>query len=199
MKKLSGIFVGLLLAFASAGIANAGTQSVAANIFGTGTAAGPAYVDTTNGNACNLSSWVDQCPSGNCQCITLTSPRISKRKVTVSNVFFTIDSGINPATESAVNSGPTPGCNPIFGTADLVDNTGGSETLNFLGTSCRNVIKITRSNPQGVHNKDILSGGWGISSAPTPNPLVSGWGTLAGTVNSTTQAVKLHLRGKVSE
>ena len=195
--------MGVLLAFASAGIAGAsssgpGTKPVAANIFGTA-ADGSAYSDAGNGNACNVSSWVDQCPSGTCECVTLTSPKISNKKLSVSNIFFTIDDSENPATQSAVGSGPNPGCNLMFGMVDLADNSGGSETLNFLGTTCRHVIAITSTNPQGVHDKDMLSGGWGISATPASSPTESGWGTFAGMSIDKTQAVTLHLQGWISK
>ena len=91
MKRLSGVLMGALLAFASAGIAGAGagpgTKPVAANIFGT-VADGSSNSDPSNGNACNVTSWVDECPSGSCECATLASPRISNSKLTVANVFF---------------------------------------------------------------------------------------------------------------
>ncbi len=203
MKRLSGVLMGALLAFASAGIAGAGagpgTKPVAANIFGT-VADGSSNSDPSNGNACNVTSWVDECPSGSCECATLASPRISNSKLTVANVFFTIDRGVNPATQSAVNNGPSPSCNLVLGTASITakDNSS-SETLNFIGTTCKHVIRITATNPQGVHDKDILSGGWGISDAPASNPLESGWGTFTGVGNDKTAAATLHLQGWASK
>lgn len=207
MKRLSGLCMGVLLAFASAGIAGAsssgpGTKPVAANIFGTGQAAPSGNVDASNGNACFVTNhpWVDQCPSGTCECVTLGSPRISNSKLTVSSVFFTIDKGTNPATQSAVGGGPNPSCNLVLGIADIAAKDGSSsETLNFLGTTCKHVIAITSTNPQGKHDKDILSGGWGISATPASSPTQSGWGTFAGVVNNQNQAVTLHLQGWISK
>jgi len=207
VKNLSGFCMGLLLALASPGIAAAtstgpNTKPVAVNIFGTGQAAAPANVDTSNGNACLVDQnhpWVDECPSENCECVELSSPKASNGQLSVSHVFFTIDKGVNPATQPAVGGGPNPGCNLVLGTMDLADNSGNTETVNFLGTTCRHVIAITGTNPQGNHDKDILSGGWGISDSPAPNPAESGWGTFAGSVNAKNQAVTLHLQGWISK
>ncbi len=193
--------MGVLLAFASAGIAGAsssgpGTKPVAVNISGTG--AGSSSADGTTG-ACNYNNWVDECTgAANCECFTLTSPKISNSKLTVSNIFFTMDKGANPATQSAVNGGPKPECQLVLGTADVTGN-GYSITLNFLGTSCRHVIAITSTNPQGDHDKDILSGGWGISDTPASSPTQSGWGTFAGMSVSKTAAVSLRLQGWTSK
>ncbi len=203
MRKYVVALAAGILVFASVGIVRAangpGTKPATALVKGTGTAAPSADVDTTNGNACNVTKWVDYCASGKCLCLTLDSPVVvGNRKLTVSNVFFTIDGGINPATEPAVGNGPNPGCNFALGTMDLASG-GSSETINIIGTTCKHVIGISAKNPGGTHDRDLLSGGWGISADPAPNPLESGWGTMTGTAISKTQAVSLKFSGWVSQ
>jgi hypothetical protein len=204
MKKCVGMFVTGLLTLASVGVACAasgpGTKAVTAIIRGTGAVASSGDIDVTTG-ACNVTAWVDTCPSGNCTCVTLSSPVVvGNRKLTVSNVFFTIDNGVNPATEPAQAGGPDPRCNLALGTMDLAATNGSSsETLNIIGTTCKHVIGISTKNPTGTHDQDLLSGGWGISADPAPSPAASGWGTMTGTDVTKTSLVTLKFSGWVSQ
>ncbi|GEM_PF-1701794 len=144
-------------------------------------------------------SWLDDytCPSGNCSCSEITNPTISGSKLkSVSNFFVTNDTGINPATEPAVGTGPTPKCDLLLGTFTATDSSGKVATINFLGVSCNKVTGLTKNNPSGNDNQTLLSGGWGISDTPAPTPTpISGWGTFTGTSNKNTNAVSMKLSG----
>lgn len=197
MKKYVGMLAAGMLVFTSVGIARAAsgpaTKAITAIVRGTGAVANP-------NQACNETAWVDFCPSGNCSCLTLDSPVVvGNRKMVVSNVFFTIDNGVNPATQPAVDNGPSPKCNFALGTIDLAASDGSfSETINIIGTTCKHVIGISAKNPQGIHDSDLLSGGWGISADPAPSPLQSGWGTMTGTAVSKTSLVTMKFSGWTS-
>ncbi len=204
MKKCVGMLVAGVIAFAAVGAARAGsgpaTKPATAIIKGTAAPAPSNDIDVVTG-ACNVSAWVDVCPSGSCSCLEIQSPTIGasgKGKLTASNFFVTTDKGVNPATEPAVNGGPDPRCNFMTGVVDLADNQGGSFTINIIGTSCKHVIGISAKNPTGKHDQDLISGGWGISADPAPNPPESGWGTWTGSAKASTQAVLIHLSGWIS-
>lgn len=204
MKLLSAIVIAGLLAlagFTTAHAASSGpaTKPVSAVIKGIGVSAPSSDVDPTTG-ACNVSSWVDVCPSGKCSCAEVSPVTIhasGKGAATVLGFFVTIDKDVNPATEPAPtgSNGPNPTCNPLRGVVAV--QAGGSSTfaINLLGVSCKHVIGISARNPQGKHDKDLISGGWGISADPTPSPDMSGWGTMTGSIIQTTSALTLNLAG----
>ena len=146
MIKASVFFCAAMLACAvSAGAATStvATKSVSAVLTGIGTP----YSGTvgTNGQ-CLLDAWVDQCPSGTCTCVEVTSPKATGGGKggpgAVSNFFLTIDSGTNPASELAVGGGPNPRCSLYFGVLTLTSSGGGgatTQTLNLVGTTCKHV------------------------------------------------------------
>lgn len=176
------------------------THTRTLNITGTSAAATSADVDPLTG-ACNFDSWVDQCPDTNCDCIQVTvstaSGSLDKGSQSVSN-FFVTTTDINAATEPAVDSGPDPECAPFR--AVLTDTTSTeSKTLNALGVSCKKVIAISNSNPQGKNVGSTLVGGWGISNDPAPSPDASGWGTFSGSTTKSNHAVSSKLSGLVTE
>jgi hypothetical protein len=172
-------------------------------------------VDPATG-ACNFvapgqtSSWVDGCSGTSptsCSCYDITVSKVSGsglKGATVTDFFVTIDNDINPATEPAVGGGPDPVCNPFLGVAVVSQESGSKVTVaNLVGVSCQHVIGISKNNPTGKHDKDLLLGGWGIDSASTPADTMSGWGTLTGTVNSKDNpkkpnAISLKLSGWVT-
>lgn len=206
----SAVFAALFLFAGSAFAASSpditsGPKTSTRTLNVTGTAAAAAG-DNANGGACNVDPWVDQCSSttpGTCSCIEITVSKASgsmeKGAQTVSNLFITADENVNPATEPTVTPGPNPRCSPFRG---ILTDTSSAETktLNLLGVSCKKVIGISTSNPQGNHVGDTIVGGWGISSSPSdPTPPASGWGTLSGSDVKTTGAVSLKLSGLVTQ
>lgn len=162
-------------------------------------------VDGTTG-ACNVDPWVDHCSGTNCSCIQITvskaSGNMDKGAQTVTSFFVTVNNNVNPATEPAVGSGPSNGCNPILGILTDTSSTD-AKTINLFGVSCGKVIAVTPGNPQGKHVSDTLVGGWGISGSTTPSPDASGWGTLSGSVmseqSSRPNAISVKLSGLVTE
>lgn len=85
-----------------------------------------------------------------------------------------------------------------MGILTVADKSDNSTTLNFLGVACKHVTGITTKNPGGTHNKDLLSGGWGISDTPASTKPESGWGTFTGSVIKSTSALSLTLTGWVT-
>jgi hypothetical protein len=156
---------------------------------------------------CNVTAWVDQCPSGvsTCTCLTIASPKaggaLASDGGTISDLFITIENAINPASEPPPNGiGPIPVCNGFLGVFTLTDKTGQTETFNFAGSSCKHVIGISSKNQSGTHDKDILLGGWGVSNDPAPSPHDgSGWGEFTGTVLQSTQLMSLKLNGDITK
>lgn len=153
---------------------------------------------------CNV-GYANQCPSGNCECVKITvtsaTGNLNKGSMKVSNFFVTGDHGLNPGTEPAVDGGPDPDCRPFFGVL-TVTSASESKALNVVGTSCKHVTGVSSKQPRGNHDKDMLSGGWGISNNPAPSPDASGWGTLTGqvtNVKSATPTISVKLSGTVTE
>jgi hypothetical protein len=208
MIKASILFCAAMLACAlTAGAVTQGplTKAVTGTITGIGTP-DTVDVDPTNGQ-CNFDTWVDQCPSGNdnCSCIQVSSPKatgsLGAGGTVISDFFISIDNGSNPASEPPPNGiGPSPSCALYFAVMTLTSTSGQSTTINSMGTSCKVVTGFSARNQNGTHDKDTLSGAWGISSDPAPSPTdASGWGTSTGTVIQSTQALTLHLSGDVTK
>jgi hypothetical protein len=206
MNRLALSIYAAVLCFAgTASAAGPSTHTRTLNLSGTLMLASASDVDNGNGSACNVDPWVDVCSSatpGTCLCgevtVSKASGSMDKGTQTVTNFFVTIDFGINPATEPAVGGGPNPKCNPFR--AILTDTSSTeAKTLNAFGVTCHKVTGISSSNPHGTHVGDTLSGGWGISATPAPNPLAAGWGTLTGADNNTTGATSVKLSGLVTE
>jgi hypothetical protein len=200
MRKSLAMFLAVTFGFAGAAMAASSGPSTHARNFvisGSGTAAAPADVDTTG--ACNASPWVDQCSGTSCSCVTLTGSKVSgsgSKGVSLTEFFVTIDPDINPASEGTVGGGPNPKCNPIRGEVAVMDSSSDSTTVDFLGVTCKHVIKVSSKNPGGSHDKDTLLGGWGIAASTVP---MSGWGTFVGTVNQSNNAVSLKMSGWVTK
>jgi hypothetical protein len=176
------------------------------NINGTGSPASPNAVNTATG-ACNFSAWVDRCSGTNCNCVQVipstAGGSMDKGKQTVSNFFVTTDQDINPADNSLVGA-PNGRCNPFFGVlTDAVGSTGETKTINLLGTTCKKVTGISKTNTSGNNVGDTLQGGWGITASPAPSPSASGWGTLTGSTTKNqgdlTSKVTIKLMGTVTQ
>ena len=122
------------------------------------------------------------------------SGSMDKGAQTVTNFFITEDPNINPATEPAVDSGPDPKCNPFRVILTDTSSTQ-TKTLNAIGVTCKKV------NSSLMHVSDTIVGGWGIAdiSGSDPLPLASGWGTLSGSTNHSTNALSLAITGLVTE
>lgn len=202
MIKASVFFCAAMLACAvSAGAATStvATKSVSAVLTGIGT--------QYSSGQCLFDTWVDQCPSSNCICVQVTSPKATgggkNGPGAVSDFFLTIDNGSNPASEPPPGGiGPTPRCSLYFGVLTLTSSGGSTntETLNLIGTTCKHVVGISSKNQTGTHDKDLISGGWGISNDPAPSPKDgSGWGTVSGQVINGTNALTMHLVGDLSK
>jgi hypothetical protein len=194
---VTAIFLCAGVAFAAGSSSGPTTKSRTLVLNGTATTAGPSDTDPTTG-ACNFSSWVDQCSGTNCSCYDATSVKVSGSALkggSVQDFFVTVDNDINPATET-VDGGPTPSCNPLLGVVVVSDKNGNSSTVNLMGVTCKHVIGISKNNSTGNHDKDLLSGGWGIDSSDLPS---SGWGTFTGTRNHTTNALSLKLSGWITQ
>ncbi len=152
-----------------------------------GSISSPTAGPTANG-ACSSSGYAAICPSGSCECATMTAAKVtgSLAGTETANVSLTVDK----ADVTSDVSGAT--CQPIFGTADIIPLIGKkspkTETLNLLGVYCD---KATSSQPNTV------SGGFGIAASPAPSPAASGWGTMTGQARHGT--LKLSLKGPVTE
>ncbi len=203
-KSLLVSFTAILLCASVALAKGSGpsTKTVKLTVKGTGASAPDANVGA-DGQCINTGDpWLDSyaCSgTGECSCNVLTSPTVSGSGLkSVANFFVTTDQGINPATEPTVDAGPNPECNPSLGIFTVTDKSSDLTTVNFLGVSCKHVTGTTGSNPGGTHDKDLLSGGWGISATPAPTKPISGWGTFTGTGNHATNAVSITLSGWVT-
>jgi hypothetical protein len=182
------------------------TSTRTLNIIGVG------VQDTTDvdaNGACNVDPWVDHCSDTSCFCVRINvskaSGNMDKGTQAVPTFFVTIDPDVNPATEPPPGgSGPNPQCQGLLGIlTDTATATGETKTLNLAGVSCKKIIAVTPSNPQGNHVSDTLLGAWGISGTTPPSPDASGWGTLSGSVqgshSSHPNAVSMKLSGLVTE
>jgi len=206
--KIAALSFGVAVLFAGVALAHgsgsgSGTKAVKLTIKGTGASAPGGNVGADGQCINTLDPWLDSyvCSGpGECSCNVLTSPTLSGSGLkSVANFFVTTDQGINPATAPTVDSGPNPECNPSLGIFTVSDGSGDSTTLNFLGVDCKHVTGISKNNPSGTHDKDLMSGGWGISSTPAPTNTISGWGTFTGTTIKATNAVSVTLSGWVTQ
>ncbi len=208
--KTAALSLGIAMLFAGVALAHgsgSGTKSVKVTLKGTGGGSAGGGNTGTDGQCINTGdSWLDDytCSGpGNCTCGVLASPTVSGgnglKGATVTNFFVTGDQGINPATAPTVPPGPDPQCNPFLGFFTITDSSANSTTINFLGVSCNHVTKVSSKNPSGSNDKDLMSGGWGISDTPVPTNPTSGWGTFTGTVNHATNAVSLTLSGWLTQ
>ena len=202
--KTAALSLGIAVLFAGVALAHgsgSGTKSIKLTIKGTGATASSGYVGA-NGQCVDTgdTSWLDAyaCPSGNCQCITVTDATLSgagRSGGAVSDYFITSDSGINPVTVTPVSPGPNPQCNLILGALTTTDSSSNVTTLNLVGVSCKKLIGVSSKNPSGNEPDNTISGGWGISGTPAPTQTNSGWGTFTGTNIKATNAVSLTLSG----
>jgi len=209
MKAYTRLFVvtAVLLALGlshSVRAASSGPATKKVSVVLSGTAAQAGSGVGTDGQ-CDGTPWTDQCSGlGNCTCIQVNNPSVkgtSKGGATASDFLITIDDGFNPATEPAVNGGPNPKCSLILGVVTITSTSNSeSQTLNLIGTSCKQVIGISSKNPLGTQKTNLLTGGWGISNTPAPSPNdESGWGTMTGSESQSTSALTLKLSGLVSK
>lgn len=145
------------------------------------------------GGACSASGYAATCPSGTCECLTITGAKVtgSLAGVGTADLNITLDT-VGVTSDLAGDT-----CEPMFGTADLTTTTGvgknktaRTETLNLLGAFCDNI---------GPSLPNTINGGFGIASspAPSPSPAATGWGTLTGTEKH--DAVRLNLKGSITQ
>ncbi len=119
------------------------------------------------------------CPSGNCQCQEFTGTIKGNLIGTGSTtIFVTIDYG--------AGTGPTvaPSCYPFFASL-AIDTSKDSEIVNATGTSCLPAYGGTAT----------LTGSFGIDSSNIAG--LSGWGTLKGSLNTSTGAIVIRFSGTV--
>jgi len=128
------------------------------------------------------------CPSGTCQCITITGAKLTGNfgKGTA-DLLITED----PTNATAVGAGD---CVPFFGTAVLNGTKGVGKkatpqtaNVNLVGADCD---KFTTNGPE------TFNGGFGVA-VPSPSPAVNGWGNETGNVNSK-GVLKMTLKGPLS-
>jgi hypothetical protein len=121
----------------------------------------------------------DQCPSGNCECFTITGAKVAGGLGKgAADVFATLDLG-----DALADAPPT--CTPVYGET-LVTLKGQTETVNFQGAFCGALT---------VKGKASASGGWEIvDSTDSASGLgtVSGQGFIGGT------DIDLTLKGSIT-
>ncbi len=205
--KIAVFSFGIAMMLTSAALAKSSgpaTKAVKVTIKGIGGGSVPGGDVGGDGQCINTGDpWLDNyaCSgAGNCSCSVLGSPKVSGGNLkTVTNIFVTDDEGINPATEGAVGSGPAPECHPFLGIFTVTETGSDLVTANFFGVSCKHVIGVSSNHPGGTNDKDLMSGGWGVSGTPAPTKATSGWGTFTGTVDKATNAVSLSLSGWITQ
>jgi hypothetical protein len=118
-----------------------------------------------DGACITANTYAEICPSGTCECFTITDAKVSGRLYGkgTADVFATIDLGNGL-------SGTPPTCLPVYGAVIL--NTSGkkaaTETVNFQGAFCA---------PASVNGKGSVGAAWQIVES-TNNE--SGLGTVTG-------------------
>lgn len=133
---------------------------------------------------CSDGSYAAQCVSGNCGCLNYSSCK---------NSGGTIGTGINGTLEIGFDfgNGPTlgfaPDCYPIFG----VFMGSGKKDSHLEETDFDGVACDPLSGPVV-----LINGGWQLVVADTPLIVNGAGGTLSGTLNLSTSALKLNLKGK---
>lgn len=110
----------------------------------------------------------DQCPSGTCECFTITDAKLTgKLGKGSADVFATLDLG-----DALADAPPT--CTPVYGET-ILTLKGQTETIDFQGAFC---------GAETVKGKASASGGWQIvESTDSASGLgtVSGQGVIGGT------------------
>jgi hypothetical protein len=156
---MNRLAVGLAAALFALGAtqARAATTEVRwAQITGTGILANPSA-------ECSEAGYDEQCPSGTCECVTVTGATVTGVAGQVftiagtgtANLFLTFDTGASTMT------GGVAACTPFFAIAQLTTTRKGkavTETLNLVGVNC---LPVT-----GTDNPVI--GGFGIAKSPAP-------------------------------
>ena len=168
---------GILLA---AGMANAAAKTAvrAANIMAT------SGQGTITAGPCNTGVYDSICPSGNCQCLTITGAKVTGSMAGTGTADLSVTEDIGSETTS---SGDT--CTPFFGVANLtttLQKTPLTESLNLGGMSCDALTP---------NSKNTIQGGFGIQDGASNG--ATGWGTVFGTSKS--QATTLHLKGSITQ
>ena len=182
-RLLLGTFITTVIAMAWVPIATAQTRKLSATVSGT--------LGAPNAGQCGT-GYADQCSGDNstpCENFVNNAPITVKgisNKPRGVGFCMTLDRGNNVNAPNNLDGTST--CSPIFGqfTAESTVTTGciGCFTeFNFAGTFCQPL----NSSPVGT-----LQGGYGIGAASSP---VTGWGTLTGTLNNSTGAFTLKLKG----
>ena len=132
---------------------------------------------------CSDASYAAQCVSGTCGCINYTCTNTGG---TASNGSGTLEMGFDFANGPTL--GLTPDCYPIFGvyTAAAGKKDKIPEETNFAGVAC---------DPLSGQVAQI-NGGWQLVDFSTPPVSNGAGGTLTGTLNLGTSALKLTLKGE---
>jgi hypothetical protein len=153
----------------------------AANITG---ASGTPATGPGLGGACATTGYDAFCPSGTCQCLTISSAKVTGSMAGTG----TADLQVTEDTGAATTSVSGASCTPFFAVATLTTTlakTALTETLNFGGMSCDQFTS---------KGKSAIQGGFGIGTASNS---ATGWGTVVGTSNQS--SVTLHLKGLVTQ
>jgi hypothetical protein len=182
-RLLIGTFITTGIAMAWVPIATAQTRRLSVAV--SGTLAAPSSGQCANGYA-NQCTGDNSTPCENFINSTPATLRGIPNKPRVVQFCMTLDRGNNVNAPNNLDGAST--CSPIFGqfTAESTPATGciGCFTeFNFAGVFC-----------QPLNNSSVatLEGGYGIGAASSP---VTGWGTLLGTLNNSTGAFTLKLKG----
>ena len=193
---MSRLVVGFLAVLLTAGVAHAQVTELRYALI-TGTASAP------TAGACTGQGYADQCPSGNCTCVTVTGATVGAFSTCAAapncfplagkgtaDLFLTFDVGADMPTLPQ-----TPQCTPFFGVANLTTtrhHSPSTETLNLTGVNCNKITLL------GQTDNPVL-GGFGISSTPAPVNGGTGFGKIRGFYDGSTGAVSLKIHGPITE
>ncbi len=160
--------------------ASTGPKTLSATLTGTFAAPVSGACSTTTGDYDAI------CPSANCRCFADSSATVTGSLAGKGSAIIDVTSDDGDITT------PTPpdGCTPFFGVVQLttvLKKVSLTKTINLTGAECRHTAK---------GKPDSINGGFGILNASNA---ATGWGTLTGTADGTTGALKLTLKGSITQ
>jgi hypothetical protein len=171
-----------VLAIAPAAIAK--TQNISGTIKGTFVATIPATC---------ASGYANHCESGNCETFQPaggTTPTVSGSigKGTVTSMCVTVDLGNNVNTPNDADGRHT--CSPFYGDLTYERKKDSSVlAINIAGVACHH---------QPTSTSHLVEGGFGIDGANSTDTAATGWGTVTGTVDKSTEAFSLKVSGNLT-
>jgi hypothetical protein len=130
---------------------------------------------------CNDTSYAAQCASGICGCMSYTCTNAGG---TLGTGTGTLELGIDLANGPTL--GFSPDCYPIFGVYNGTSKKDTSEETDFDGVAC---------DPLGGTTV-VVNGGWQLVAWNLTSIVNGAGGTLTGTLNLSSSALKLSLKGK---